>query len=256
MKYDLICSLGGCCAPAMQIRQRNLQEKTLPFDWLFHVDDNQFKALSDAFRTDFKEWLQKENMEELFGVERGTSENYQYKDNLTGFRYIHDFKKPIDDTEHFSIVRKKYKKRFERFLELVESAETILFVSDAGKWNPNFQNVIQFKNGLLERWPDKKIDITITIFNAIKNESVTRDGVTFLYFIRPWNEYDFSFTRTNYEWHFLDEIELSSNSKKYSKIRKIYNQGIRISFLKKMPPIFFMQFKIIDFSITLRIGRG
>ena len=127
--YDLICSLGGCCAPAMQIRQRGLQHESLPFDWVFHVDDEQFKMLAEGLCSDFKGWFQKSNMVELIGDERGTSESYQYKDVMTGFRYIHDFEKPIDENGYFERVCGKYKRRFKRLLQLIEGSNNILFVS-------------------------------------------------------------------------------------------------------------------------------
>ena len=51
-----------------------------------------FLSLQKCFEDDFSNWLAKENMENLVGDERGTSElEHQYKDKENGFRYIHDF---------------------------------------------------------------------------------------------------------------------------------------------------------------------
>lgn len=38
-EYDLICSLGGSCATAKQLKMAGLRREALPFDWLFHLDN-------------------------------------------------------------------------------------------------------------------------------------------------------------------------------------------------------------------------
>ena len=109
--FDLALSLGGSCISALQLRRRGLRTCSLPFDWLFHINDNILTSLSMCFQEDFQNWLLRDNLQELVGDERGVSPHYQYKDTYTGFRFIHDFFQPIDHKGECKNVKRKYNKR-------------------------------------------------------------------------------------------------------------------------------------------------
>lgn len=72
-KYDLICSLGGNCMAASQIRQRGLRVASLPFDWTFIVNDKPLYKLAEGFKNKFKDFLLKENLQEMTDEEKADS---------------------------------------------------------------------------------------------------------------------------------------------------------------------------------------
>ena len=56
-EYDLICSLGGNCAAAHNLRIRNLRTVAYPFDWTYFKSDSAVYKLADNFVDGFKNFL-------------------------------------------------------------------------------------------------------------------------------------------------------------------------------------------------------
>ena len=95
-KFDLFVSLGGNCAAAMQLKRRNLRRFSLPFDYFFFNNENEYNKVLNAFKTDFNDCFQEKNFVELVGNERGSSDIFQYKDLISGYRIIHLFEESLD----------------------------------------------------------------------------------------------------------------------------------------------------------------
>ena len=253
-KFDLVFSLGGNCISALQLRQRGLRTCSLPFDWLFHIDDKLLSSISKCFREDFKNWLKIENMIELKGDERGTSPHFQYKDLYTGYRFIHDFHKPIENKKEYKRVKLKQDKRIKRLYELIGNSSDILILLNA-KWNINVELVKEFHQMLIEKWPDKKIKIMIINFSQTADEKIQiNDDCLLFQYSRSENSYDYF--QTNYEWEFLDNIVLKE---KYSRIKRIIDvkrigHEWQIHLAKKCKNIF--GFRICIFGIILDFCLG
>ena len=47
--YDLIFSLGGSCAVAKQMIFKGLRTESLPFDWVFHMENSTLDYLCKGF---------------------------------------------------------------------------------------------------------------------------------------------------------------------------------------------------------------
>ena len=208
-EYDAVVSLGGSCASCLNIRKRFLQTYAYPFDYVFCVDAQfQFRALAELFRTDFRDWLRRENIIPLEKEERGISDLYQYKDRLTEYRYIHDFKRPVEAEGSYEEFLAKYQRRRERLYRKIEDSQKVLFVSDAVS-RLKAADVRCLLGVLEKKWPGKTFDLAILNFGAEKDEIVDERHVKVVNLKRPKNNYDYF--GMNYEWSYiLDSVKLSA----------------------------------------------
>lgn len=69
-EYDLIVSLGGNCAAALQLKRRNLRLFSFPFDYLAMQDGRGVNYLAEGFLTDFSNFMLKNNLKELNDEEK------------------------------------------------------------------------------------------------------------------------------------------------------------------------------------------
>ena len=200
-EYDLIFSIGGGCASAMQLKIRGKRPFSLPFDWLFHVSDQTIYALADCFRDGFKNWMLFENLRELAPEERGDGDKFQYEDTATGYRFIHDFIEPKETA--YQEIRERYGKRINRLCEHIETATNILILADI-TYKYDEKPFLYLKESLETRFPGKKFDIMVIGFNENDTETEDKNGIGHIVSGRNRNRYDFSFPV--WEWKFLDDI--------------------------------------------------
>jgi hypothetical protein len=253
--YDFVSSLGGSCIAALQLRKRELRQCSLPFDWLFHVDDSLFPALTKCFQENYCNWLKRENMQELKGDERGTSPYYQYKDLYTGFRFIHDFHKPIEDNTEFVKVKKRYAKRIKRLYEKIEKSTRIALILNS-RWSVRLVLIETFHSMLVAKWPGKEFDIFIISFSQERNETKTiEDYCIVSNYKRAENSYDYF--QTNYEWEFLDKISLKHNNGPIKRFIdfKCIRHGLHMYFLKEKRNILGLRIRIFGCEFDFSIGK-
>lgn len=233
-EYDAVVSLGGSCASCLQIRKRELQTQAYPFDYVFCEDAQfQFHILGKLFATDFAHWLQRENIVPLAKNERGISDLYQYKDAYTGFRYIHDFKKPVEDDEMYQAFYEKYTRRLKRLYEKIENSKRILFVSDAVS-RLKVADIKPLLGVLNKKWKHKTFDIAVLNFNAPQDEVIKEKHIKIVNIKRLKNNYDFF--GMNYEWgEILDSVKLTEPADCDKK-----------SFFKKIKEFFEKKEKFLD----------
>lgn len=127
-EYDLICSLGGYCAAAHNLRFRNLRTFALPFDWTYFTDDNAIYILADNFENEFQNYMLKENLKEL-PKNSEHMDKVQHEDTYAHIIWANHFNKHIDDiNSDYPIVKEKFNKRFKRLIDLTEKSKKILFL--------------------------------------------------------------------------------------------------------------------------------
>lgn len=211
-EYDAVISLGGSCAAALNMRKRELLTYAYPFDYCFCVDAKyQFEILSELFKTDFKKWLKKENIVPLSEKEKGISDLYQYKDKYTEFRYIHDFKLPIEENGVYEEFYNKYTRRLKRMYQKIEASKKILFVSDNVR-ELSIDDIKKLKDTLNEKWKNKIFDFSVIIFNIGEDKTEIDEGIKIVKLKRRKNNYDFF--GMNYEWGtILDNVKLINTEK-------------------------------------------
>ena len=251
--YDLICSLGCMCAAAQNIRRRGLRHYSLPFDWCYMKDEKPLEYLCEGFKNDFKNFLLKDNLRKLDDEEYNNAHTNkeQFKDIYTGYYFVNHFPlgKTLDksyDEAYFTIRR-----RLNRLQNKIKSSNNILFVL-----SPIFIMDIKFveklSNSLKEIYPDKNFDFYILQFNSDSEEEIIiNENITLRKTFRDTNMYDFS--NTNFEWSFLDKVDLKIKKDLMFKIFRI-KKGLAIHILQNISTIF--QFKMYLFGLRLDFCIG
>lgn len=119
--YEMVCSLGERCMTAHQMRLNKLRSESNPFDWLITSDIN---AIVDTLLNDWRQFFLKENLV----IQNKGPEHTTVMDSATGFISLHDFivNKPFD--EEYDKFTDKYTRRINRFMDLIRSSQSILFV--------------------------------------------------------------------------------------------------------------------------------
>ena len=206
-KYDLIISLGGNCAAANQCLHRNLRQFSLPFDYTFMVDSRPIEYFAEGLKDNFKNFCLKENIVELVGSERGDEKaKFQYKDTYSGYRLIHLFKNYITNDDVYEKGYKTMRRRIDRLYEKLEKAKKVLIIC-ATDFVYDEKYIYKVKETFEELYPDKEFVFYTLMFNADEYSEKQNENMFFIYSRRSVNVYDIS--STNYEWHFLDDIQLT-----------------------------------------------
>lgn len=117
--YDAIINLGGDCQPSYQMYQNGLRKYALPFDSLITPCDSLLKIIEEQF----DDFLNKENLELIIQGNQKFIIDKKYN-----IRLIHDFKLEEDYLNDYEIIKEKYERRINRFMELMENSRSILFI--------------------------------------------------------------------------------------------------------------------------------
>ncbi|ASL66242.1 TPA: papain-like cysteine peptidase [Bacillus cereus] len=169
--YGVIVSLGGLCQVTNQIKRHHLRTFSGPLDWFY------YPSLSDVNRllqNRFEKFMKLENMviegSESYGLIESEFDNqtkwaeritYCIKDTYYNCFSMHDF--PIDSEKDWKSTYPSFKAkldtRINRFLEKINSSESILFIRIWG----NRDEAIELKN-VLSKITNKDFNILIVNF--------------------------------------------------------------------------------------------
>lgn len=207
-EYDLICSLGGNCAAAHNLRIRNLRTVAYPFDWTYFKSDRAIYKLADNFVDGFKNFLKKENLE-LLPVNEAHSDKFQYLDKYSDIIWANHFCSSIENEHTYLAVKTKIDRRFKRLIDNIAKSSSILFVISV-YYETQLDAFKYLHNILKTLYPNKKFDIKVISFNCLNDELLTENNIELYKYKRATNNYDF--TKTNYEWAFLDKVEMAKTS--------------------------------------------
>ncbi len=207
--YDLICSLGGNCAAANNLERRGLRDFAYPFDWTYFTSDEAVYKLADGFKHNFKDYLNKDNLKEL-PLNPSHPEHVQYEDGYGKIIWANHFNDKIENEKEYFEVKKKLDRRFKRLINNVEQSKKILFIFSI-RFQINIDSFEYLLNELNKMYPDKEFNIKVISFNCEKDEHINAGTVDIYRYTRDMNDYDY--LKTNYEWHFLDNIKLSKKRK-------------------------------------------
>lgn len=126
-RYDIVFSLGEDCAYASYMKLAHIRRVSGPFDWLTHASfEERFRLLTNNFsdflnKDDFC-FLQKDP--NMFNDE---SCDY-YENRRTQFYFYHDFMINVPFEQSFNTVKEKYRRRIERFYNLIMKNKNVLFI--------------------------------------------------------------------------------------------------------------------------------
>lgn len=260
-KFNLILSLGGSCFAAHNIQYRNLRYCSMPFDWFFIRSEVPIIRLAECFKNDFKDFMKQENLVELVGDERGDDNNghYQYKDTYSEYRTIHAFNKPATDNNEYKRVKKVIDKRINRMYKLLQKSKSVMLVLDS-RCDVHFETLLNLKNIIKEKFNIEHIEIHHIQFGANENMNDCNDDIYMYKVARNLNNYDIS--KTNYEWNFLDDIELESLFAYKIKLFNIellkidrIKKGFSFYFLSRMNTLFRIQMYILGLRFDICLGK-
>ena len=196
---------GGNYVAAHNLRLRGLRLFSYPFDWTYFKEEKAIYKIADSFKNHFQNLLLKENLIEL-PINLSHPECVQYEEKDLKIIWANHFHKKVTDETEYNKVTQTIKRRCLRLLEQITKSKKILFIfSTSFKVNLKPFQYLMKKLNLL--YPHKNFEIMIVSFNCPKTEKQIYRGITLYRFSREMNDYDF--TKTNYEWHFLDDMELS-----------------------------------------------
>ena len=217
-QYDLICSLGGNCAAAHNIKQRNLRRFSLPFDWLYMLNEDPLYKLANCFEDDFKNFFLLENLNPLpEGANTSHLDRPQYYDTYTGYRYVNHFDVPIEQGGYIP-VKEKMNRRIERLYEYIQKGNVFLFVLSL-PFEINIDPIMNLHDTLKKKWPNKQFDFEVLMFDCKEYATKTISSVCVHCYTRKMNDDDFN--KANPEWNFLKQCYLNKKlySKDYTKLK-------------------------------------
>ena len=205
-EYGLICSLGGNRSAAHNLQIRGLRSFSLPFDWLFVVDDRPIWYLSERFKTCFERFCLKENLVELQDPEHGTDHDgrMQYKDIVTGYRFVNHFSRPTEEPGEYERVYVTLRRRIERLYKAIEGTDRILFVLVTGTSIDCADALWVLLSTLRTLWPQKIVDIVQMSFEAGADKMEYRPHPLHFHWKRPQHLYDFLSNAP--EWSAFDMV--------------------------------------------------
>ncbi|HEQ3529246.1 peptidase [Bacillus thuringiensis] len=156
--YDTVIGLGSACDPTIHIKRHNLRKYSLPLDWVVSL------SLSDVNRllkNKFIDYMKLENLrlknETHFYVDDGIPiftkdepakpiKSYFIEDTLYNILSVHDF--PILQNQNWAATyptfKEKLNKRVLRFLDLMNTNQSILFV----RWSATYEQAIELSSVL------------------------------------------------------------------------------------------------------------
>lgn len=130
--YRTIYSLGQNCGPANLLEYRGLRPFSGVLDWMISP------ALSDVNRllkNRFEQFLELDNLSFFSYYDNNTK--LQLKDNFYNIYSCHDFTTDLntpDDWPSYPLVKEKYDRRVKRFLNEMETSESLLFIRIGGTY--------------------------------------------------------------------------------------------------------------------------
>lgn len=250
-EYDLVCSLGGNCAAAHNLRYRDMRLYSLPFDWCFSKSEKPIEYLSEGFKNNFKNLALKENLEEInFSQEH--KDKFQYFDKYSEYYFLNHFNKPITEQGSYEDFNSKLRRRIDRLIEKIKTGKKILFILSTTN-ETDLSCVETLHNTLKEIYSNKQFDFVVISFSCSQDEIYKiNENITVYKYKRPQNEYDF--IKTNFEWAFLDNIKIKNNNKNIIEIKRI-KKTYCIYVLPKISTLLRMQLYFLGLRLDICIGK-
>ena len=127
--FDKIISLGSNCYVKMFLESQFKKEETQFFDYI----GSSMWSINELLKNDFKGLYDYKNFEKKHILNKG--DKYIFTNNLYYLRFKHDFKQNFnsnindikEDVKFLEFIN-KYKRRQNRFIQLLNNKETILFI--------------------------------------------------------------------------------------------------------------------------------
>ena len=171
MDFDYIISLGFFCGVAQEIERRGFRDESFPFDWVISNLNTVNKLIENKFDKLFDlDYLYKND--ESQNVIR--HKNYK-------FDIHHDFDKERGIEEQLKFVSQKYERRINRFYEVLNAENKILFVCYVKDSN---QEEVQRLIDTLNKFECKYKIIIIKNEDAISNLTIENNHILHVFNVK------------------------------------------------------------------------
>lgn len=149
-QYDVIVSLGSACGPAAHLRRHNLRRVSMPLDW---VVSNSLSDVNRLLKNKFDGFMELKNMRLIEGTHYFVDDevvqpvkSYFIKDMYYNIISVHDFPvlKDQDWTATYPSYKEKLNMRTNRFLEMIKTSQSILFI----RWAARYDDVVELQSVL------------------------------------------------------------------------------------------------------------
>lgn len=219
-RYDLIVSMGGNCSVAHNLRLRGLRLASLPFDWVYLVDERPLRFWIEEAGCGFPNLLKRENLIEVKPGDKEYAATHadcrQYIDLASGYRFVNHFHQTIEVPGEYEAVYATIRRRVNRLLSAFAHGGRFLLVLATPVAVP--VDVLRTLLEVLSKsYGESQFDLRYLHFEQAQ-DSAPRDfggGLVVQNIQRKLNDYDFH--KTNWEWSWLDELEVGVKSKRKSR---------------------------------------
>ncbi len=189
-EYDLFVSLGNDCAGTVCLRNVELQQEALPFDWL---SSDSFEIRIALLMNNFKDFCNKEDFLILNKIPPNNNKYQSYQNNRTKLIFHHDFSNKCSFDDVFDSVKEKYQRRITRLYNKIHASKKVVFLWFCQHNKTINQEIINAQILLSRKFPHQEISFLILENNAnlenIEKESITPYAVKYSYhmFDEPQN---------------------------------------------------------------------
>ena len=204
----MICSLGGDCIAASQLRNRNLRPYSLPFDWCFSDGESAILRFAEQLSVGFRDFALRENMKPIPNLK------FAYKDVRTGYNFMHHFHAPRVAPGEYARFRETLDRRMTRLFAEIERSRTILFLLSR-TYRINEACVREVEKVCRRRWPEKEFYFILATYNSSPASIAYEDHLTAVRISRDRNDYDLK--EKVFEWSFLDNVHFTQRASAHFK---------------------------------------
>lgn len=167
-EYDIIYSIGQDCACATYMKQARIRDCSGPFDWL---TKSNFEKRMKLILDDFNNFL---NQEDLKTMPKPTQfpadKNNTYYENIrTGLYFWHDFPADKDFETAYPLVKEKYDRRINRFIENIRTKEKVLLIYFSHYSINNDELIKELCDKVCKKY-NKNIDFLIIEYDETKTD--------------------------------------------------------------------------------------
>lgn len=167
-QYDTIYSIGQDCACATYMKQARIRECSGPFDWLTSAN---FEKRINIILNDFDDFLNKEDLKVMpKPTQFPADKNNTYYENIrTGLYFWHDFPADKNLETAYPLVKEKYDRRINSFIENIKTKENILLIYFTHFSINNDELIKELCEKVCKKF-DKNIDFLIVEYDETKKD--------------------------------------------------------------------------------------
>lgn len=161
-RYDVVFSIGHCCATARYLRRFSLRTHASPLDWI-GSEHRGFMTYTGYILDDFRGMLDPGFLRKVDAVDEAKDDpdNEHYEDVRNGFRYFHDYPVGVPLEKSFPEVEAKYRRRISRFQSILRSGKRVLLVFQTRIDHFEGPEILRRAEEIREKFGNRKIDLLV-----------------------------------------------------------------------------------------------